>query len=61
MYEYQLNQLKIVDFFTVRPRGTQPQGAWTPQIDGFELGPKFFQLHGFTNVGHSFTLQLHGY
>ena len=24
-------------------------------------GPKFFQVHGFPNVGHSFTLQLHGF
>ena len=43
------------------PRGTRSQGAETPQIHSFELGPKFFQLHGFTNVGHSFTPQLHGY
>ena len=25
------------------------------------LSPKFFQIHGFPNVGHYFTPQLHGY
>ena len=37
------------------PRCTDPADTQ------FFLGPKFFQLHGFTNVGHSFTPQLHGY
>ena len=27
----------------------------------FFSGPKFFQIHGFPNVGHSFIPQLHGY
>ena len=44
-----------------RPRGTRPRGRCTSQMHGFEKGPKIFQLHGFPNVGHSFTLQLHGY
>ena len=46
--------------YTVRLRVTRPQVARTPQIHVF-LGPKFFQLHGFTNIGHSFTPQLHGF
>ena len=46
---------------TVRPQGTWPQGARISQIHGFELGPKIFQLYGFTKVGHSFTPQLHIY
>ena len=46
---------------TVRPRGTRPLGTRTSQIHGFDMGPKIFQIHGFTNVGHSFTSQLHGY
>ena len=46
---------------TVRPQGTRPQGARTLQVHSFELSPKFFQLHGFTNVGHSFPPQLHSY
>ena len=27
----------------------------------FFLGPKFFQIHGFPNVGYSFIPQLHSY
>ena len=46
---------------TVRPCGTRPFGTQTSQIHGFDMGPKIFQLHGFPNVGHSFTSQLHGY
>ena len=49
------------DNTTVRPRGTRPRGTRTLQIHGFDMGPKIFQLHGFPNVGHSFTSQLHGY
>ena len=46
---------------TVRPRGTWPLGTRTSQIHGFDMDPNIFQLHGFPKVGHSFTLQLHGY
>ena len=41
---------------TVRPRVTHG-----PRKYMFFLGPKLFQIHGFPNVGHSFTPQLHGY
>ena len=47
---------------TVRPQqGTWPQGARTPQIHSFFGSKIFFQIHGFPNVGHSFTPQLYGY
>ena len=31
---------------TARPRDTQPLGARTLQIRGFELGPKTLKIHG---------------
>ena len=37
------------------PRCTDPADT------RFFGGPKFFHLHGFTNLGHYFTQQLHGY
>ena len=46
---------------TLRPRGTCRFGTRTLQIHGFDMGPKFFQIHDIPNVGHSFTSQLHGY
>ena len=37
------------------PRCTDPADT------RFVFGPKIFQIHGFPNIGHSFTPQLHGY
>ena len=42
------------------PSYTAPR-CTDPTDTHFLGGPKFFQIHGFPNVGHSFTLQLQGY
>ena len=33
---------------TVRPHGTRPYRTRTSMGHGFEVGPKFFEIHGFT-------------
>ena len=35
---------------TARPRDTQPLGARTLKIHGFELGPKQFEIRGFMRI-----------
>ena len=58
-----MTEVHVIIFMinTVRPGGTRPCGTRTLQIHGFDMGPKIFLLHGFPNVGHYFTSQLHGY
>ena len=54
------NKWLLIENFsiTVRRRGTRPQGARTPQIHGFEVGPimkpsyTVFELHGFSKYIH---------
>ena len=46
--------------YSKAPSYTAPR-CTDPADTRFFLGPKFFQIHGFPNIGHSFTPQLHGY
>ena len=58
-----MTEVHVIIFMTntVRPGGTRPCGTRTWQIQCFDMGPKKFQMHGFPNVGHTFTPQLHGF
>ena len=46
--------------YSKAPSYTAPR-CTDPADKRFLGGPKFFQIHGFPNVGYSFTPQLHGY
>ena len=58
-----MEDVSLLNHFMLIQLGPELHG---PKVHGprrytFFLGPKFFQIHGFPNVGHYFTPQLHSY
>ena len=39
---------QIIKTYTAKPHGTRPYRTRTSMGHGFEVGPKFFEIHGFT-------------
>jgi hypothetical protein len=50
----------LFSLYSKAPSYTAPR-CMDPADTLFFLGPTFFQIHSFPNVGHSFTPQLHRY
>ena len=42
-------QIQTAEVSTVRPHGTRPYRTRTSMGHRFEVGPKFFEIHGFVD------------